>query len=93
MPSHPTIAGLRFILEYDDLLGLTIADYFGLYLGPWHRWRAQGDLSALGHHKHVRELHRVSDLSWEGFHADGVSRAHPVLLASGLNDRVFGHCW
>src|SRR5437763_14370123 len=77
---------LALVMEDQDFLGSTVADYLTGHKGTrfWTR-----NLSGAGRNReHVAELYFAILIASLGFQANHISGRHPILLSTGADDRV-----
>jgi hypothetical protein len=86
---HPA-AGLRAVLERDDLLAARGADHLGLDGGAVDDGGADRCLGAVGDEEHPLERDRLAGLDVEQLNLELGADLDAVLLPAGLDDCVHG---
>src|SRR4051794_36883643 len=82
-----TVALTAAHLEDDDLLAEPLRDDLSADLGARNDGSADRD-GLTAEHQHFGKVHEVADRALELFHTEAVAFAHPILLATCLDDRV-----
>ena len=82
------LAGLVFVTQRYDLVGLGVFGYFTGNCCALYRRGTHGELSSDRCHQHPVERDIRSNVAWESLDVDRIAFANSVLLAAGVNNCV-----
>src|SRR5215472_4707012 len=85
VPLLAAVAGLRLVLEDDDLVAFAVLDDLGHDLGARDHRRADGNVRALADHQHLGELDCLTRRSRERLDVERLAFAHGVLLSAAAD--------